>query len=158
MAELPAGVNAPTQYRPSVRAVATYLLAGQHLPLGRTAQLLAEVLAAPVGEGSLAAWYTQAAAGLAGFEAAVRDQLAAADVLGADETGLRVDGRLHWLHTARTDELTLLTVSETARRRRDARGRGAARAAPGRRARARRLGAVPGVRRDTRAVRSAPAA
>lgn len=112
MAELPAGVNAPTQYGPSVRAVATYLLAGQHLPLGRTAQLLAEVLAAPVGEGSLAAWYTQAAAGLAGFEAAVRDQLAAADVLGADETGLRVDGRLHWLHTARTDELTLLTVSE----------------------------------------------
>ena len=88
------------------------LLAGQHLPLGRTAQLLAELLAAPVGEGSLAAWYTQAAAGLAGFEAAVRDQLAAADVLGADETGLRVDGRLHWLHTARTDELTLLTVSE----------------------------------------------
>ena len=112
MAEPPAGVNAPTQYGPSVRAVATYLLAGQHLPLGRTAQLLAEVLAAQVGEGSLAAWYTSAAAGLAGFEAAVRDQLAAADVLGADETGLRVDGRLHWLHTARTDELTLLTVSE----------------------------------------------
>jgi transposase len=112
MAEPPAGVNAPSQYGPSMRALATYLLAGQHLPLGRTAELLAELLGAPVGEGSLTAWYTQAAAGLDDFEAAVRDRLAAADVLGADETGLRVDGRLHWLHTARTDELTLLTVSE----------------------------------------------
>jgi transposase len=112
MAEPPAGVGAPTQYGPSLRAVATYLLAGQHLPLGRTAQLLAELLGAPVSEGSLAGWYEQAAAGLAGFEASVRAELAAADVLGGDESGLRVDGRLRWLHAARADELTLLTVSE----------------------------------------------
>ena len=35
----------------------------------------------------------------------------AAPVLGADETGIRVDGALAWVHAARTDDLTLYTVS-----------------------------------------------
>ena len=111
MAAAPAGVGAPAQYGPGVRALATYLLAGQHLPLARTAELLTELLGAPVSEGSLAGWYTQAAAGLDDFDAALRAGLAGADVLGADETGARVEGRLAWIHAARTDTLTRYTVS-----------------------------------------------
>ena len=37
--------------------------------------------------------------------------LRAAPVLGADETGIRVEGALAWVHAARTDDLTLYTVS-----------------------------------------------
>ncbi|WP_051102620.1 IS66 family transposase [Parafrankia elaeagni] len=51
---------------------------------------------------------TRSAAGLDGFREAVRDLLAAAEVIGADETGLRVAGKLHWLHCARTDKYTLI--------------------------------------------------
>ena len=125
MAEVPAGVAAPTQYGPRVRAVATYLLAGQHLPLARTAELLAELFGAPVSQGSLTGWYADAAAGLDPFLDAVRAGLAAADVLGADETGARVDGGLAWLHTARSDTLTLYTAHQG----RGARGEDAMRAA-----------------------------
>jgi hypothetical protein len=39
----------------------------------------------------------------------VRGQLTASDVVGFDETGLRVAGRLHWVHCARTDKYTLVT-------------------------------------------------
>jgi len=42
----------------------------------------------------------------------VKAGLVGADVLGADETGARVDGRLAWIHAARTDALTLYTVSD----------------------------------------------
>jgi len=37
---------------------------------------------------------------------AVKAQFQQADVLHVDETGLRVKGKLHWLHAASTDKLT----------------------------------------------------
>jgi hypothetical protein len=81
-------------------------LAAQHLPLARTAELLTELVGAPISQGSLAGWYADAAAGLDGFDAALAQGLAGAGVLGADETGIRVDGALAWAHAARTDALT----------------------------------------------------
>src|SRR3954454_4317604 len=50
--------------------------------------------------GTVAAWTARAAAGLAPFTAAARRALTEAEVVHADETGLRVAGRLHWLHVA----------------------------------------------------------
>lgn len=111
MAGMPAGVGAPVQYGPGVRGLATYLLAGQYLPLARTAELLTELLGAPISQGSLASWYAQAAAGLDGFDQTVKTTLACAPVLGADETGIRVAGALAWVHAARTGTLTRYTVS-----------------------------------------------
>lgn len=111
MAHAPAGVGAPAQYGPRVRGLATYLLAGQYLPLARTAELLTEVLGAPVSQGSLARWQAEAAAGLEGFDQTLKEGLISADVLGADETGIRVDGSLGWVHAVRTDSLTRYTVS-----------------------------------------------
>jgi transposase len=110
-AAAPPAVRAPAQYGPGVRGLAAYLLIGQHLPLARTAELLGELLAAPVSEGSLAAWAAAAGGGLAAFDRSLADRLAGAGVLGADETGIRVAGGNHWVHVTRTDLLTRLTVS-----------------------------------------------
>ncbi len=44
---------------------------------------------------------------LAPFEQALRGQLAEAPLLHADETGMRVEGRLQWLHSLSNAELTL---------------------------------------------------
>ncbi len=98
MATVPDGVSAPTQYGPGVRAVATYLCGAQHLPVGRAAETLADLLGAAVSEGSVLAWNEAAAAGLQMFTSTVREQLAAAPVVCFDETGLRVDARLAWVH------------------------------------------------------------
>jgi len=111
MADVPAGVGAPTQYGPGLRGLAHYLLAGQYLPLARTAELLNELVGAPISQGSLVRWYADAAGGLDRFEDALRAGLAGSGVLGADETGMRVAGALAWVHAARTDDLTRYTVS-----------------------------------------------
>jgi transposase len=106
----PEQVCAPNQYGPGVRALGCYLLVQQHLPIDRAAKLLADVLGAPVATGTLAAVVAEGAAGLGEFATMVRAQLAAAPVAHFDETGARVAGRLHWVHSASTAELTWQTV------------------------------------------------
>ncbi len=107
-ATAPDGVDAPVQYGPRVTAAAVYLYAGQFLSKDRTATALAELVGIPLSAGTVAAMAARAAADLTGFLTAVRENLAGAEVIGADETGLRVAGKLHWVHCARTGKYTLI--------------------------------------------------
>jgi transposase len=104
----PAGVSASVQYGPHAAAIAVYLCLGQHLPVARTAALLAELFGTPMSVGTVAAWTSRAAAGLAPFTAAAVAGLTEAEVVHLDETGLRVAGRLHWLHVATSARFTAL--------------------------------------------------
>src|SRR3954449_11371509 len=104
----PAGVSAPVSYGPHAAAIAVYLVLGQHLPVERTAGLLAELFGTPMSVGTVAAWTARAAAGLAPFTAAARRALTEAQLVHLDETGLRVAGRLHWLHVATNALFTVL--------------------------------------------------
>jgi transposase len=106
----PEHVRAAACYGPGVRALVCYLCVHQHLPVDRAAQLLVDVLGASVATGTLAAVLAEGAVGLDGFLATVRDRLAAAPVAHFDETGARVAGRLHWVHSASTSLLSLFTV------------------------------------------------
>jgi transposase len=106
----PAQARAAACYGPGLRALVCYLCVHQHLPVDRAAQLLAAVLGAPVATGTLAAMVAEGAAGLGGFVEVVRAQLAAAPVAHFDETGTRVAGRLHWVHSASTSLLSLFSV------------------------------------------------
>ena len=107
-APAPAGVSAPAQYGPHAAAIAVYLVLGQHLPVARTAALLAELFGTPMSVGTVAAWTSRAAAGLEPFTAAAVAGLAGAELVHVDETGLRVAGRLHWLHVASSARFTAL--------------------------------------------------
>jgi transposase len=105
----PAGVMAPVQYGPRVTAIIVYLYVGQFLSKKRTAAALAELFGTPVSAGTVATMTARAAEGLEEFLNHVTDRLAEAEVAGFDETGLRVAGRLHWVHCARTGKYTLIT-------------------------------------------------
>jgi transposase len=108
-ATAPDGVTAPVQYGPRITAIILYLYVGQFLSKKRTAQALAELFGTPVSEGTAATMTRRAVDGLGEFLGLVKDCLAEAEVAGFDETGLRVAGRLHWVHCARTDKYTLIT-------------------------------------------------
>jgi transposase len=105
----PDGVGAPVQYGPRITALIVYLYVGQFLSKKRTAQALAELFGTPISEGTVAAMSRRAADGLGEFTELVRGRIAAAPVAGFDETGLRVDDALHWVHCARTGKYTLIT-------------------------------------------------
>jgi transposase len=105
----PEGVTAPVQYGPRITAIVLYLYVGQFLSKKRTAAAVAELFGTPISEGTVAAMTARAADGLDGFLTKVKDRIAAAEVAGFDETGLRVAGKLHWVHCARTGKYTLIT-------------------------------------------------
>jgi Transposase IS66 family len=106
----PAGAEAPVQYGPRTAAIIVYLYAGQFLSKKRTALALGELFGIPCSSGTVAALTARAAGRLDGFAEHVRGQIAASEVAGFDETGFRVEGRLAWVHCARTGRYTLLTV------------------------------------------------
>jgi transposase len=83
---------------------------GQFLSRKRTAQALAELFGIPLSPGTVAGITARAAQTLGGFLERVRENVNASDVAGFDETGFRVQGRLHWVHCARTGKYTLLMV------------------------------------------------
>jgi transposase len=106
--DAPAGVLAATQYGPNALAIIVYLFMGQFLSKKRTAIALSELFGTPVSTGTVATATTRAAADLDQFISQVTAQLIASPVVNFDETGLRSEGRLTWLHSASTDTFSLL--------------------------------------------------
>jgi transposase len=108
----PAGVGAPTQYGPGVRALGVYLHVFQHLPYDRACQALADLAGAMVSTGTLTGWVSAAAEGLCDFDERLRALLTDAPVCHFDETGARIAGRLGWVHSASTATLTRYTTHQ----------------------------------------------
>ena len=104
----PAGVLAATQYGPNALAIMIYLYMGQFLSKKRTAQALSELFGTPVSTGTVGTAAGRAAADLQEFTRHVTARIIAAPVVHFDETGLRVQGKLRWLHSASTDRYCLL--------------------------------------------------
>jgi transposase len=111
-ADAPAGVESPVQYGPRIAAIIVYLYVGQFLSKKRTARALAELFGTSISEGTVAAMTARAAGGLDGFLGLVRERIAAAPVAHFDETGLRVEGRLRWVHCASTGTYSLIFVHD----------------------------------------------
>lgn len=109
-AAFPAQATGPACYGPGVRALVAYLSVYQHLPTDRMARLLDDVFGAPVSMGTIANIVTEAGGLAAPAVAQITRLLAQAKVVCFDETGARAAGRLHWLHSASTSGLSLLTV------------------------------------------------
>jgi transposase len=106
----PDEVRASIQFGPMLKGIALYLLYGQLLPYARTAELLSDVCGCHLSPGTLEAFVAEGADRLVETEELIKQALRAAEVMGTDETGVRVQGVLHWLHVARTDKLTHYAV------------------------------------------------
>lgn len=109
-ADFPAGVSAPVQYGPRFQSLMVYLNQQQLLPYDRLAQLCEDLFGQPLSAGTLATANERAYEQLAPFAQALFQQVPQADVVHLDESGLRVAGKLHWLHVAATAGLTFYGV------------------------------------------------
>jgi transposase len=105
-ARFPQEVTQLTQYGPRIKAHAAYYNAYHFIPLQRTSEIFADLYDHRISEGIV----LQSSATMAGCvrpaSEAIKQQLIDSDVVHFDETGLRVAGKLHWMHGAGTATLT----------------------------------------------------
>jgi transposase len=108
--QYPAYVKASVQYGPGVRALVTKLSVDHKMPLEQISSLFRDMyhyeLNSETAETALEQGYCLAEP----LEALVAKQLKKAEVAHFDETGLRVAGKLQWLHTAGDALYTYLFV------------------------------------------------
>jgi transposase len=111
---LPAHVRARASYGPEAHAQAANLVSGHYIPVGRAAQLLAQLAGLAASTGWMAGIRGKAAAliGASGFPGAVRDLLRSAPALHADETPARAAGNPRYVHLACTAYLTLMHTGD----------------------------------------------
>ncbi|MDQ1288125.1 MAG: transposase [Actinomycetota bacterium] len=112
--EFPAGVNAPAQYGPEITARVADVVIGHHVPVHRSTILVMELLGMQVSTGFAAGLRARAAALIrdGGFLEAVKNLLATAPVVHADETFARVGGGTAFVHVACTEHLTLMHTGD----------------------------------------------
>ena len=112
-AAFPEGVVSPTQYGERIKAAAIYLNVQQLIPEDRAAQALSDLFGAPlICPASIVAWVGKKARELGQVYEAIGQRVAEAGVRCLDETGYRVAGKLHWLHTTSSQAFTFYRAGE----------------------------------------------
>src|SRR2546425_1521018 len=107
----PSEVTQAVQYGPALKAQAVYFNQYQFIPLEKTSEIFADLYGHPVGEGTLVAATQEMAEAVRPAKAQVKAHLNAAEPgVHFDESGLRVTGKLQWLHVASTARLTSYAV------------------------------------------------
>jgi len=107
----PATVVAPTQYGPALRTFLAYANVYQFIPAERMTDFIADLTGHRISEGTLYYTLDRLAGRLAPFDADLRRYLQTQDVLHFDESGLRIAGKTHWIHSASSWDATRYVVS-----------------------------------------------
>lgn len=111
--QFPDGVNAPVQYGNNLRAAAVYFMNYQLLPFKRTADLFANLFAAPISEGTLRNIQASFAEKVNAPVESIKQQIIKSTTVHFDETGFYAEGERNWLHVASTDKFTHYFHHET---------------------------------------------
>ena len=106
VAAFPEGVNRPVQYGLNLKANAVYMSQHQLIPYDRICDHLQDQMHIPVSAGSVFNFNKEAYERLDAFGQWAKTQLARSDLMHADETGINIGGKRHWLHCASNASLT----------------------------------------------------
>jgi transposase len=108
--EFPEGVNAPVQYGPRLKGAVVHLTQHHMLPAQRTADLMGDLFDLPLSDATVLAAVEEACERLEPTVTAIGQAISAAPIAQADETGMRVAGKLHWLHVLATTYLSWMGI------------------------------------------------
>lgn len=109
-AVFPSEITAPVQYGMGVKSLAVYLNQYQLLPYDRIQELFHDVFDHTLSQATCVNANEHLYDQLETVEAQIAEHIQTNDVAHFDETGMRVEGKRHWLHVASTDAYTHYAV------------------------------------------------
>jgi transposase len=109
--EFPDGVDCPVRYGKNIETLIGYLNVRQYLPFKRLQEMLHDLFAIPISEGGLHCLLNRLASkGVVAYEL-IRQRVLNSRVIGADETGMKVNGKKHWFWTWQNKHATFIVAS-----------------------------------------------
>ena len=107
-AVFPQGVDHYIQYGDTYKSLMIYLSQGNFIPYDRLANLSQDILDIPVSQGTLVNFVAEFGQSLKDSMDYIKDQIKQSPVVHFDETGIRIQGKNYWLHSAGNDRFTYL--------------------------------------------------
>jgi len=111
-AAFPQHVAAPVQYGERIQALAAYFDNQHFIPADRLCQLFEDVFGVSISPGTCTNIDKKLFWQLATFEASLKARLIAGKILHLDETGMRCNKKLHWIHVASSDIATFYGIHQ----------------------------------------------
>ena len=106
----PEHVRGPVQYGERVQALTAYFAHQHFIPVDRVCQIFEDVFNITISPGTCSNIDERLFKQLESFESSLKTYLLAAQVLHFDETGMRCEKKLRWVHVASSQLATLYTI------------------------------------------------
>jgi transposase len=110
-ANFPPEVSAPVQYGPWVQSLVVYLSVYQFLPYARLKEFFSELFGVKLSPGTMKRMMDVVTVRTAASVSQIKNAIISSALAHFDETGMRVEQSLHWLHSHSTQQLTYFAVS-----------------------------------------------
>ncbi|HPM35360.1 MAG TPA: IS66 family transposase [Spirochaetota bacterium] len=108
--EFPENVTKRTQYGNYLHSLAVYFRNYELIPTERTSEIFEDIFGVRLSEGTIVNSTKRCAAKLSGFKNWAKEQILDSEVAYFDETGININGKLHWMHNASTPFVTSYNV------------------------------------------------
>jgi transposase len=109
--DFPVGVDSAVRYGKNIETLVGYLSVRQYLPFKRLKEMLNDIFSVQVSEGGLHCLLNRLASkGVDAYEM-IRQKVLNSGVIGTDETGVKINGKKHWLWTWQNKRATFIATS-----------------------------------------------
>ena len=108
----PDDIKAAVQYGTNFVALVVALNTVGAVSISRTREIIANLFNVPLSEGTITAMVSRCSGNITDVLPRIGKFVVDGDVANADETGLRVEGKLHWAHVLCNGFYTLITLSK----------------------------------------------
>jgi transposase len=112
-ASYPDGVVTPVSYGPGVQSLVSYLSVRQYLPVERITELLSSLCGLSLSTGGVCYLLEKVKQKALPIYETIRQMVANGKVIGADETGVNINGKNHWAWTFQNTRATYIAIHES---------------------------------------------